>query len=207
MTFILNIPKYLALSAIMLATFTTSSFADCVDFEDEMLGPIGTALPNFSENGELRSIVVYGEDTFIAPKRSLIGVARENAELSAKRAFSEWLNGEEFSSQQIVQDFVEIVELTNQNGDTTAIAEEISQSLSVMRSDTSATIRGLIKLDECVDVSENYILVMMGWLNEPSAMTSGAVNDAGQSTIPPAVSTIVPSEGYRITSPLKEQFQ
>jgi hypothetical protein len=199
--------KYLVLSVIMLITLTVASFASCANFEDEMLGPVGTALPNFSENGELRSIVVYGEDTFIAPKRSLIGVARENAELSAKRAFSEWLNGEDFSSQQTVQDFVEIVELTNQNGDTTAIAEEISRSLQVMQSDTSATIRGFIKLDECVDVSENYILVMMGWLNEATAAGSGGVDEGIESTGSPAVSTIVPSEGYRITSPLKEQFQ
>jgi hypothetical protein len=186
------------------------AIANCEEFEAEMRGPIGSAIPRIDENGKLRSIVVYGEGTFIAPKRSLISQARVGAELSAKRAFSEWISGANFSAIQEAQQFVEIVELTNQAGETAALAQEITTQLQIMRSDTNSVIDGLIKFDECVDTTQQYILVGMGWSprisSSVSATSPASASSSNEGHLGSVITDIVPSEGYRITSPLKDQF-
>jgi hypothetical protein len=152
--------------AFIIAILTsTGAWAneDCAAFEAAMQGPVGSVIPRLDSSNRLVSLVVYGESTFISAKRSLIGQARATAELNAKRSFSEWISGENFSAEEQSQQLVETIELTNQDGQTAALATEISQHLNSMRSDTSAAIQGLVKLDECVNVEEQYIVVEYGW--------------------------------------------
>lgn len=188
----------------------SAAIANCEEFEADMRGPIGSAIPRIDENGKLLSIVVYGEGTFIAPKRSLISQARVGAELSAKRAFSEWISGANFSAAQEAQQFVEVVELTNQAGETAALAQEITTQLQIMRSDTNSVIDGLVKFDECVDTVQNFILVGMGWspriTSSVSATSPSSASSSNEGHSGSVITNIVPSEGYRITSPLKDQF-
>lgn len=119
-------------------------------------------VPKLDDQGRVRALVMYGEGTFIAPKRSLIAEARRKAELRAKRAFSEWMQ-QDLSSESAYADMMETVEKTNQDGITEGTATEISQSIDVMRTNTSAVLSGIVKLDECVDTSQKFVLVEMGW--------------------------------------------
>jgi len=150
--------------------------------------------------------VMYGEGTFLAPKRSLIAEARRKAELRAKRAFSEWMQ-QDLKSESAYADMMETVERTNQDGMTEGTATEISQSIDMMRTNTSAVLSGIVKLDECLDTEQKFILVEMGWkpsLSEAAgsakAKITGEVkrgntpaNSSGGSK--QAVVTSVPSSG------------
>lgn len=151
------------ITGLCLLLFVSKAHADCLEFESEMKGPVGTVLPRFDQGGSLISIVMYGEATFVSPSRSLISNARTAAELSAKRSFSAWISGENFSAEQQASQLLEVAELTNQSGQTTALAQELTTQLQTMRLDTSATINGLIKIDECVDTEQRYLMVEYGW--------------------------------------------
>lgn len=217
--------------------FASVAQADCTEFAANAQSAPGGAVPRLDANGKLVSIVVYGEGSFLAPTRSLIGKARSRAEMDAKRAFVEWIEGDNFSAEEETQEMMEVVKVTNQEGETAGLAQEISTSIEAMRSNTGATISGLAKLDECVDTNEKFVMVELGWKPEFSTaardaaatMQGGAsapaasvgttmpVPAASADTATPAQassdpldmikkSTITPVEGYRIKSPLKDQF-
>jgi hypothetical protein len=171
----------ISIIAFIVATSTSTvawANENCAAFEAAMQGPVGSVIPRVDSNNRLVSLVVYGESTFISAKRSLIGQARNTAELNAKRSFSEWISGENFSAEEQSQQLVETIELTNQDGQTAALATEISQYLNSMRSDTSATIQGLVKLDECVNAEEQYIVVEYGWSPSLGAAADQSLVDA-----------------------------
>lgn len=217
--------------------FVSVAHADCAAFTANAQAAPGGAVPRLDADGKLVSIVVYGEGTFLAPTRSLIGKARSRAEMDAKRAFVEWIEGDNFSAEEETQEMMETVRVTNQEGETAGLAQEISTSLEAMRSNTGATISGLAKLDECVDTNEKFVMVELGWKPEfstaardaaatlpgsasaPAASVGttmpGPAASADTATPAPATSgsldlikksTIDPVEGYRIKSPLKDQF-
>ena len=89
-----------------------------------------------------------------------------------------------------------------------------------MRSNTSAVLSGLVKLDECVDTEQKFILVELGWkpsLSAAAADTKSTINsevargqDGGKSSSGSAVSQspsqITPSSGYRKKSSMKDDF-
>ena len=138
-----------------------STYASCVEFTKEAEAVEGV-VPKFGKNRKIRAFVIYSEATFLAPKRSLIGKARRKAELRAKRAFSEFMK-QKLNSETIVKDMLEQVERTDQDGNTEGMAEEISSEIDVIRTNTSAVLSGLIKLDECVDRKEKVVMVAVGW--------------------------------------------
>lgn len=153
--------RVLALS-ILTSFASSAAWAEGCDAFLAESEAIEGVVPKLNENGQVRALVMYGEATFIAPKRSLITNARRKAELSAKRAFSEWLK-QDLSSESVQADMMEAVQVTNQDGDTAGVATEISQTLDVIRTDTNAVLSGIVKLDECVDTTEKYVLVELGW--------------------------------------------
>lgn len=114
---------------------------------------------------------MYGESSFITPKRSLIANARRKAELDARRAFAEFLKSD-FDSKTVSANLVETASLTDDSG-TTGSALELSSTLNVMRQNSEATLSGIAKLDECVDIEGKYLLVQLGW---KPALSAGAAD-------------------------------
>ena len=136
----------------------------CDEYEAEALA-ISGVVPRFNEDGSVRSILMHGEATFLTNKRSLINAARTKAELSAKQALSSFLN-ESVSAAQKATSLLEQAEITDQDGNTEGKALELAAVVEGMQSNTSAVMKGIVKLDECVDVDENYVLVTLGWKPE-----------------------------------------
>ena len=195
--------------------------ANCDQFMQEAEAVEGV-VPKLNEDGSIRAFVMYGEGTFIAAKRSLIGEARRKAEMRAKRAFSEWME-QNLQSETLMSDMLEVVEETDSNGMSSGTATEISQSIDIMRSSTEAVLSGIIKLDECLDSNQKFVLVEMGWkpsLSAAAADTKSTINaevargnqnspsSSGQATASssPAKSQLPPQQDYRKKSTLKDGF-
>ena len=163
-----------ALKSIIVATlffvFSPIAYASgCEEYEAEAAA-ISGVVPKFNEDGTLRSILLHGEATFLTNKRSLINAARTKAELSAKEALSAFLN-ENVSAAQKVDSLLKQAELTDQSGNSAGQALELTSIVETMQRDTELVINGVVKLDECVNVDQKYLLVTLGWKPKP------AVND------------------------------
>ena len=125
------------------------------------------------ENGQLKSLSMYGVQSFFAPKNSLINKARRQAELKAKRNFSEWIK-EKVTANTLNEVLAETAEKTSADGTTEGYAEEISKYSDQISSDTSSVLSGIIKLDECVDKTDKTIYVRMGWKPSLSQVAASA---------------------------------
>jgi hypothetical protein len=148
--------------------------ADCSQFEAEAEAYEGL-VPKFDDAGKVRALLMYGEGTFLFPKRSLISDARRTAELNARRAYAEFLKSN-FDADTVAANLTETHQVTDGEGNTSGTATELASTLNAMRQNTQATLSGIVKLDECVDEEEKYVLVTLGW--KPS--TSAAAADAKQ---------------------------
>ena len=149
--------------------------ADCTAFEQEAEAYSGV-VPRFSNDGTIKSILMYGEASFVADKRSLIQNARRRAEIQAKRSFSEFLKSK-FDSETVATSLVAQSETTDGSGNTDALVVEMANTLDTMQSSTNAVLSGIIKLDECVDKNEKIVMVSMGWKPEMSDVASKASRD------------------------------
>ena len=160
------------ITLLILLSLSSFSYANgCAEFEAEAESFEGV-VPRFDENGRLRTLLMYGEGSFLTPKRSIINDARRKAELSAKRSYAEFLKSN-FNSETLSQNLIQTAQVTNQKGETAGYAEELSTTLDNMKSSSTAVLSGIVKLDECVNEEEKYVLVAMGW--KPS--TSQAATD------------------------------
>ena len=164
---------------------------------------------------------MYGESSFITPKRSLIANARRKAELDARRSYAEFLKSD-FDAETIAVDLLETEQTTDQNGNSSGTAKELASTLNVMRQNTSATLSGIVKLDECVSQEGKYVLVQLGWKPSTSAAAADAKqtmnadiargdqgDQSGQnssSAKAKPTSTLTPAEGYRKKSSLADDF-
>ena len=101
---------------IMMLFPELATAAGCEEYEAEAEA-ISGVVPRFNADGRLRSILIHGEATFLTNKRSLVNAARTKAELSAKQAFSSFLN-ESVSAAQKAKSLLEQAELTDQDGNT-----------------------------------------------------------------------------------------
>jgi hypothetical protein len=165
--------RYAGMFSFALALGFCNSLAmasSCAEFEADAEA-FGGVVPRFDENGKVRAILMYGESSFITPKRSLIANARRKAELDARRAFAEFLKSD-FDSKTVSANLVETASLTDDSG-STGSALELSSTLNVMRQNTQATLSGIAKLDECVDTEGKYLLVQLGW---KPALSAGAAD-------------------------------
>ncbi|KFZ30639.1 hypothetical protein IDSA_08895 [Pseudidiomarina salinarum] len=179
--------------AVAMLSASSATFAQaCAEMEAEA-GAISGVVPKFDEAGQLESVSMYADATFIVPKRSLIRTAREEAELRAKAALSQFFK-EEVSRGTLVESLTEQVELTDGKGNTEAQVLEIKRAVDSMSSSTAAVISGIIKLDECVDIEQKYLLVRMGW--KPSYIKEKAAEQ----------SKVTESKGYRKKSSLADEF-
>ena len=169
---------------IQLATFTCTTllfgsvaYATCDDYLREAQSVSG-AVPRFSESGQVEAVFAYGEGTFFSNKASLISTARKKAELDAKRNFSSWLE-ESVAAETAAQSMLEQVEVTDERGQTAGVAFELTRVIDTMRSNTSATLKGMTKLDECVDTDKGTVLVTFGWKPALTKVT----NDNASATV------------------------
>jgi len=158
----------LLIFCISLSAITQAN--SCAEFEAEAEAFEGV-VPKFDENRQLRALLMYGEATFLTPKRSLINEARRKAELNAKRAYAEFLKSD-FDSETLSASLIETAQQTDQDGNTAGLATELSSTLERMRSSSSAVLSGIVKLDECVNTEEKYVLVALGW--KPSLSKAAA---------------------------------
>jgi hypothetical protein len=165
---------------------TASASESCAAYEAEAEAFSGV-VPKFNEDGSLRALIMYGEGTFLTSKRSLIADARRKAELRARQAYAEFLKSD-FDSQTLAKDLVETSQTTNQDGQTVGNATELSSTLTQMRNDASATLTGIVKLDECVDVDQKYVLVTLGW--KPSMSRAAAAANTQMNAPAPAETTM-----------------
>ena len=102
------------------------------------------------------------------------------AELSARRAFSEFITSD-FSASTVASSLIETSQNTDQDGNTTGSADELESTLNLMKNDTSAVMSGVVKLDECVDAEGKYLLVRMGWKPEFSRAAAGVAGVMAES--------------------------
>jgi len=177
-----NVVRYAGVISFTLALGLCNSLAvasSCAEFEADAEA-FGGVVPRFDEYGKVRAILMYGESSFMTPKRSLITNARRKAELDARRAFAEFLKSD-FDAKTVSANLVETASLTDDSG-TTGSALELSSTLNVMRQNSEATLSGIAKLDECVDIEGKYLLVQLGW---KPALSAGAA-DAKQAMNKPS---------------------
>jgi hypothetical protein len=202
---------------VMLASMTigaTSASADCSQMEAESAAGVGVHV-RLSDTGAVEAIFAVGEGNFLAPKRSLIKKARTVATLDAKRQFSAWLQ-EAVAGGTVATSLLEQVETTDQDGMTSGTAEEITQVGEAMSSATANVLNGLVKLDECVDTVEKYMLVELGWkpaLSDAARQAADNIEglnsqntDSGAAGASNSTSKIVPADGYRKKSKAKDDF-
>jgi hypothetical protein len=133
----------------------------CEDYLNEAEARSGV-VPRFTADGLVSGIFTHGEASLSAPTASLVATARRDAELDAKRGLSEWLSMD-VSAETLSQTVIEEATITNQSGDTQGAITEFARVIDTMRSQTEATLRGVVKLDECVDPQMGLVLVTMGW--------------------------------------------
>lgn len=162
---LLNFSRSVSVVAVAIAS---PAFAQspCGPMTEEAHAVSG-AVPKF-EDGQLVSVSMYAEGNFISPKRSLIANARIQAEMQAKSFLSNFFE-EQIQRGTLHESLVENAELTSGDGATEAQALELRRTADYIASNSSAVLHGVVKLDECVDTEENFILVRMGW--KPSFAT------------------------------------
>jgi hypothetical protein len=192
-----------------LLSLSSLGYANCSAFESEADAFEGI-VPKFNEDGSIRSLSMYGEGTFLVAKRSLMSDARRKAELSARRAFSEFITSD-FSASTVASSLIETSQNTDQDGNTTGSADELESTLNLMKNDTSAVMSGVVKLDECVDAEGKYLLVRMGWKPEFSRAAAGAAGVMAESAKSSGKedakrSKVEPASGYRKKSSLADDF-
>ena len=209
-------PNVTRLSFAFWLLFASFSFADCIALEEEAKSGSDGVYARLNTDGGVEAVIALGEGSFLAPKRSLIKKAKITAELSAKRVFSNWLR-ESVAGGTTSASLMESVEETNVKGETTGLSTEITQIGEFMASSTSSVLSGLVKLDECVDVEQKYVLVELGWKPELSAAAESVVKDiSGNSKsrlqenagdqLEGGSTKINPAKGYRKKSTLKDDF-
>lgn len=143
-----------------IVSFHLNAQSACDDMMREA-DAVSGAIPKF-ENGQLVSVSIYADAAFINAKPSLIGNARTQAEMQAKSFLSAFFE-EQIHTGTLYQALVKNTELTSGEGITESQALEIRQTVNYITSSSSAVLRGIVKLDECVDTEQKFILVRMGW--------------------------------------------
>lgn len=194
---------------VALMTASSAAYADACDAMVAESEAISGVVPKFDENGKLQSISMYAEATFIVAKRSLIRTARDEAELRAKSELAKFFE-EGIKSDELIDSLTEQTEKTDGAGNSEALAVEIKRAAETISSNTSAVLSGIVKLDECVDDKNKFIMVRMGWKPEYSAIAqeAKASSQGNNETKAQAVEKqkIKEASGYRKKSKLADDF-
>ncbi|MBG23568.1 MAG: hypothetical protein CMF22_08945 [Idiomarinaceae bacterium] len=199
------------LLAVSLLAASGASYAGACDAMEAEISAISGAVPKFTENGELHSISMYADATFIAPKRSLIRTARDEAELRAKSELAKFFE-DAIARDTLAESLTEQAEKTDGAGNTEAVAVELKRASDAISSSTSAVISGIVKLDECVDTEGKFLIVRMGWKPEYAQMAQNAKATAQGDGADKAKAEerakqkVKEAKGYRKKSDLADDF-
>jgi hypothetical protein len=182
----ISLCSIIAVAFCIVYSANGAALASCDEYLKDAEAVEGV-VPRFNDDGTIRAFVIFGEGTFLTPKRSLISKARRKAELRAKRAWSEWMN-ENLQSETIVSEWMEQEEITDEQGNTSGKVIELETQIDAMRSNTKAVLSGIVKLDECVDTSQKFVLVTLGW--KPSlSKAAGNVKASKENAVRPSETT------------------
>ena len=206
--------------SLLLAVFAVSGTAiagSCDDYLKDN-GATSGVVPNFTEDGKIRSFSIFAEQSFLVPKRSLINKARRQAEMKGKRDFSEWIKTK-IQAGTLNEELLEQTEKTTADGKMSGSVEEVTKYADVIGAQTDSVLSGIIKLDECMDPEEKAIMVRMGWkasLSEAAADTRATIDnsvargESGQTSEGSAPSSsgakVKNSTGYRAKSKYADDF-
>ena len=186
-------------SLLFFSASSTAVFASCEDFLNEFeTTSLGVSYKKDPETGRITALMMMGEANFLSPKSSLVRKAKKKALMNAKAEFVRFMK-EDFSAADLTADLTNSIEQTDQDGNTTGSAEEISAMAESMASNAQSVISGIVVLGECVDKDEKVAMVLAGW--KPELSTAAA--DAKQATsnpTPTASSSASASSGQTATS-------
>lgn len=206
------------LLALALCAASSVAYAGACDQYLQDNGTTSGVIPNFNEDGTMRSLSLFAEQTFLVPKRSLVNKARTMAQNKASREFSTWIK-QSVESNTLQAELMEQAETTTSDGVTSGQVEEITKFADVISSNTSSVLSGIIKLDECMDPEQKVIMVRMGWkasLSEAAADARATIDNnvargesgasTSESSATSASQQVQGSEGYRAKSSLADKF-
>ncbi|PTB88288.1 hypothetical protein C9927_04480 [Pseudidiomarina aestuarii] len=186
-------------TALSIMVVSNLTYAGACDEMEAELSAISGAVPKFTENGELHSISMYADASFIAPKRSLISSARDEAELKAKSELTKFFE-ESLGQDTLVGTLSEQVEKTDFKGNSEAVAIEVRRVANIITSSSEAVVSGIVKLDECVDTDGKFLIVRMGWKPNYSELAQDAKDTERDK------SKIKEAKSYRKKSELADDF-
>jgi hypothetical protein len=212
--------KIYASTLFVCLLFPSISFADCSGFAADVGQTFGVSLKRDPETRKVLGFYMVGEASFVAPKSSLVRKAKKKAFSNAKADFVRFMK-EDFVATDLISDLTNTIETTDNDGNTSGTAEEISAMVETMASNSSAVLNGIIPLGECVDVDSRLVMVQAGWKPELSEVAadakqsikkSVAKGDAGDDgvakpeTTPKPDSKIKSVDGYSLKSKNADDF-
>ena len=165
--------KIYASTLFVCLLFPSISFADCSGFAADVGQTFGVSLKRDPETRKVLGFYMVGEASFVAPKSSLVRKAKKKAFSNAKADFVRFMK-EDFVATDLISDLTNTIETTDNDGNTSGTAEEISAMVETMASNSSAVLSGIVVLGECVDVDSKLVMVQAGWKPELSEVAADA---------------------------------
>lgn len=194
------IGKYLSLCLMLVSL---PAWAACDDWPSNF-SKYQEVMPSYDDNGAVEAVVVFSRAEFSVSKSSLIETALREAELKARRAFSEFLETEVSSLTELERGNVTMKTDAGESVDST----DFSAVRDYMQANSKSVQSGVRKLDSCVDEDEKRAFILLGW-DMASMAGSGRASLVGANVnsldlVPPH--EITKAQGYRKKSALKDDF-
>ena len=194
------IGKYLSLC---LTLVSLPAWAACDDWPSNF-SQYEEVMPSYDDNGAVEAVVVFSRAEFSVSKSSLIENALREAELKARRAFSEFLQTEVSSSTELERGNLTVIT----DGGASVDSTDFSAVRDYMRANSNSVQSGVRKLDSCVDEQEKTAFVLLGWdiatIEGSGRASLVGVNVNSLDLVPPH--EITKAKGYRKKSALKDDF-
>ena len=217
-----KVSRFLAILIVFFPflSMATLAKADCSGFAADAGQTFGVSLKRDPETRKVLGFYMVGEASFIAPKSSLVRKAKKKAFNNGKADFVRFMK-EDFVATDLMSDLTNTIETTDNDGNTSGTAEEISSMVETMASNSSAVLSGIVSLGECVDVDSKLVMVQAGWKPELSEVAADAkqnikksvakgdasVDGTATSETKPALDSKIKSvDGYSLKSKNADDF-
>ena len=217
-----KVSRFLAILIVFFPflSMATLAKADCSGFAADAGQTFGVSLKRDPETRKVLGFYMVGEASFIAPKSSLVRKAKKKAFNNGKADFVRFMK-EDFVATDLMSDLTNTIETTDNDGNTSGTAEEISSMVETMASNSSAVLSGIVPLGECVDVDSKLVMVQAGWKPELSEVAADAkqnikksvakgdasVDGTATSETKPALDSKIKSvDGYSLKSKNADDF-
>lgn len=162
------------LSLVAVTSLPGVAYASCENFlKDLETTSAGPSYKKDPETGQLKSLLFVGESSFLANKTSLVSKAKDKAFMKAKAKFTKFMKSN-FSTSDLAKELTNQDQITDQNGNTAGVVEEMSTTLKSMQENASEVLSGIVALAECVDVEQKQVMVQAGWKPETARFAADA---------------------------------